>query len=421
MDHLALMRKRLQNLQRPAGAQRGYEILAAAEPDAPTRVLLYDEIGGWGVMAGEFVQALDAVKGDLDLRVNSPGGDVFDGIAIYEALAARPGMLRVTVDALAASVASVIAMAASPGELVMGKSARMMIHDGWGMCVGNAADMAETAKLLNEISGTLSEIYAERTGQSAEHWREAMLAETWYSAQAAVDAGLADRVADRKPRGADARMATTFDLSIFRRAPQAAVGKPYRPEPYKREEWETVACPSCGKYNDDDSAYCGQCGAKLAGREDVHEDDTPPDDGGGDAMRSASRTGVRAADVDHTDWDGDRAMANGAASDDPAAFYKGICAGRKAGDPAKQGSWALPYRYHPGDAPNADGVRNALARLPQTEDLTNRADAEELLNRLMKQINPDHDDSADRLLLPLWNATENQGDAFAEAMKGVLA
>jgi len=98
---------------------------------------------------------------------------------------------------------------------------------------------------------------------------------------------------------------------------------------------------------------------------------------------------LHAAAVDNSPWDGGKAMANGAASDDPAAFYKGICAGRKEGDPAEQDSWALPYRYHPGDPVNAAGVKNALSRLPQTEGLTNAADAKATLQAAMKKVSPD--------------------------------
>lgn len=90
--------------------------------------------------------------------------------------------------------------------------------------------------------------------------------------------------------------------------------------------------------------------------------------------------------IDWSAWDASKAWANGAKSDDPAAFYNAICAGKKAGDPATQDAHALPYKYTPSSAPNAAGVRNALARLPQTDGLTNKAEAQALLEKLMKQI-----------------------------------
>jgi hypothetical protein len=109
--------------------------------------------------------------------------------------------------------------------------------------------------------------------------------------------------------------------------------------------------------------------------------------------------GVFAASVDNSPWDASKAWANGAASDDPAAFYAGICAGKKAGDKATQDAWALPYRYSPSSAPNAAGVKNALSRLPQTQGLTNEAEAKSKLTGLMKQINPDYEPDD---LMPGW-------------------
>jgi HK97 family phage prohead protease len=94
------------------------------------------------------------------------------------------------------------------------------------------------------------------------------------------------------------------------------------------------------------------------------------------------------ADVDNSAWDGPAAMSGCAAMDDPAAGYKAICAGKKTGDPALQSSWALPHHKHPGDPPNAAGVRNSLSRLPQTDGLTNKAEAQAHLEAHMKVISP---------------------------------
>lgn len=251
-----------------------------AQADGPTSVMIYDEIGYWGVSAADFCQQLARVEGDLDVHLNSPGGEIFDGIAIYEALAGRDGTVSVTVDSLAASIASVIAMAASPGQLTMGRNATMMIHEGWGMCIGSASDMQESAAVLDKLSGTIAGIYADRTGKPADDWRAAMRTETWYDAEEAVAAGLADQIAAKKDRTA-AMPAATWDLSVFAHTPArllAAVGEPYRPAPYMRDDRENVQCPTCHKYGDEDASYCGQCGTKLAGREDVVEDEPPATD-----------------------------------------------------------------------------------------------------------------------------------------------
>lgn len=178
--------------------------------DGPTTVSIYDEIGYFGVTARDFLADLEDVKGDLDLHLNTPGGEVFDGLTIYNALSQRSGRVRVSIDGLAASIGSVIAMAASPGELSIAKRAQLMIHDGFTMAVGNAADMRKLADQLDEQSDNIAGIYSDRTGQPAEFWRNQMREETWYVGQKAVDAGLADRVVEREP------VANSWDLSFFR-------------------------------------------------------------------------------------------------------------------------------------------------------------------------------------------------------------
>lgn len=213
-----------------AGRNDWYRIKAQA--GAPTSVMVYDEIGWFGVTAQDFINDLKQISGPIDLHLNSPGGEIFDGIAIHAFLAARGGVTTY-VDSLAASIASVIAMAGD--EIIMGRNASMMIHDGWGLCIGNAADMREQAELLDRMSGNIASIYADRTGKPVDFWRTAMLAETWYIGQEAVDVGLADRLAAvtgpaagtttvvpgaAQPDAAmEPAMAATFDLSVFRHVP----------------------------------------------------------------------------------------------------------------------------------------------------------------------------------------------------------
>jgi ATP-dependent protease ClpP protease subunit len=160
-------------------------------------VFIYGYIGDdWheeDVTAASFTKTLRAITAPIiDLRVNSPGGAVFDGIAIYAALLEHPATVAVTVDGVAASAASFVSMAGD--TVAMQKPAKMMIHDASGIVLGNAADMQEMADLLNELSDTIAGIYADRAGGTVAKWRDAMKAETWYSAAAAVEAGLADQV-----------------------------------------------------------------------------------------------------------------------------------------------------------------------------------------------------------------------------------
>ncbi len=203
-----------------AGRNDWYRIKAQA--DGPAQLHIYDEIGFFGVTAGDMIADLAGIKGDLEVHLNTPGGEVFDGIAIYNALKQRTGVVRVVIDSLAASIGSVIAMAADPGNLIIAKNASMMIHDGFGMGIGNAGDLRELADLLDKTSDNIASIYADRTGQPASQWREAMLAETWYVGQEAIDAGLADFLQGAEPADPhpDAvRVAATWDLSIFGRRP----------------------------------------------------------------------------------------------------------------------------------------------------------------------------------------------------------
>jgi ATP-dependent protease ClpP protease subunit len=182
---------------------------------APTaEVYIYDEIGFWGTTAADFIAELRQVDArQIDLHLNSPGGEVFDGIAIYNALRTHPANITVYVDSLAASIASVIAMAGD--RIVMGRGSQMMIHEAAGLCLGNAADMRETADLLDRFSNNIAGFYAERAGGKVTAWRSAMTAETWYSADEAVTAGLANEIATFAPGDSQGAVANTWDLSIF--------------------------------------------------------------------------------------------------------------------------------------------------------------------------------------------------------------
>lgn len=166
--------------------------------DAATRaeVFIYGPIDDWdGVSASDFVRELRGITASgIDLHINSPGGLVFDAVAIYSALKNHSASVDVFVDGLAASAASFVAMAGD--TVTIEKPAKMMIHDAMGLTIGNAADMREMADLLDELSDTIAGIYADRAGGKVADWRAVMQSEKWYSAHEAVAAGLADRVAN---------------------------------------------------------------------------------------------------------------------------------------------------------------------------------------------------------------------------------
>jgi ATP-dependent Clp protease protease subunit len=173
----------------------------AATGDAPAEILLYDEIGYWGVTAKDFVNALAAAgDGPLTLRINSPGGDVFDGLAIYNALRARKAPVTVVVDGLAASAASFIAMAGT--TVSMAEQSMLMIHNAWGICMGDRNDMLDMAAVMEKIDGQLGDIYAKKSGKGSAVIRGMMDDETWFTSSEAKDAGLCDAIVE--PPQADA-------------------------------------------------------------------------------------------------------------------------------------------------------------------------------------------------------------------------
>lgn len=192
-NFLAKQREQADKLRAQHGieAQTWYRITNATAPDE-AELMLYDEIGGWyGATADQFIADLRGITApNLRVRINSPGGSVFEGIAIANALRSHPGTVVVQVDSVAASIASVIAMAGDRVE--MAPNAMLMIHEASGVCLGNASDMEEMARLLALISDNIADAYVAKAGGTREQWREAMRAETWYLPEDAVTAGLAD-------------------------------------------------------------------------------------------------------------------------------------------------------------------------------------------------------------------------------------
>lgn len=205
------------NIAAPEGERRdrffarsvgtSFDVRAAADA---MEIDLYDEVGFWGVNAKDFRSRLKDA-GDVVLRINSPGGDVFDGLAIFNDLVAHKGRVRVEITGLAASIASVIAMAGD--EIAIADNGFMMIHNAWTIGVGNRHDLAEVAGVLAKIDDALARTYASRTGAGIRSIKQMMDDETWLSAKEARDMGFA--TASLAPAQAKAR----FDLSVFSAVP----------------------------------------------------------------------------------------------------------------------------------------------------------------------------------------------------------
>lgn len=174
--------------------QSWYSIKALAKGRA--EILLYDEIGGWGISAQQFARDIKAL-GDLsqiDLRVHSPGGDVFEGMAIYNLLRSHPANVDGYVDGLAASMGSVVLMAAN--TIHMPANAMMMVHKPWGIQGGDADDMRRYAELLDKVESSLVMAYVAKTGKSEDDIKALLKGETWMTGREAVEAGFADKLTD---------------------------------------------------------------------------------------------------------------------------------------------------------------------------------------------------------------------------------
>lgn len=212
----------------PRGDWFRIENKKAAEAD----IYIYDEIGFWGTDAADFVKELQKLDAStFNVHINSPGGEIFDGLAIYNSLKQHKATINIFVDGLAASAASFIAQAGD--TVTVARNAQMMIHDGIAMAYGNEKDMRDTADLLATLSNNIADIYhqaAKRRGtldNSMEYFRGLMKAETWMNGGEAVDLGLADVVTDQDDEEAE-KASNKWDLSFYNFAGRDKAESPLR-------------------------------------------------------------------------------------------------------------------------------------------------------------------------------------------------
>jgi ATP-dependent protease ClpP protease subunit len=159
-------------------------------------IFLYDMIGGWGITAQQFgkdLRALGEVK-QIDLRINSDGGDVFDGRAIFTLLAQHPARVVTHIDGLAASIASLIAL--SGNEVRAADGSFFMIHNAWGVSIGDAEEMRKTADLLDSVNQSLIDTYQAKTRLDQKEIKQLMSEETWMTATEAKERGFVDVVSE---------------------------------------------------------------------------------------------------------------------------------------------------------------------------------------------------------------------------------
>ena len=214
--------------------KRDFRIENTAADEAT--VYIYDVIGGWfgGVDAKEFVQQIESIKANtIHVRINSPGGDVFDGRAIAAALQRNSAKIIAHVDGMAASSASWIALAADEVQIAPG--AFFMIHNSWTMSVGDKRDMADTAKLLDQIDASFVSDYVARTKNSEKQIREWMDSETWFEAADAVKNGFADKVEESAKKTGN-----SWNLSAYKNAPKALIENEQVDEPEMKVDRESL-------------------------------------------------------------------------------------------------------------------------------------------------------------------------------------
>jgi ATP-dependent Clp protease protease subunit len=215
--------RRLLNLF-SANAKRG-TFKAAANVIELYDVIVSSEIDAeWfgGVSLPAFAKALEGMTGDVHLRINSPGGDVFAGIAMAQLIREyKGGQVVAHVDGYAASAASLLPLACA--KTIMAPQSMLMIHSAWTIAMGNSEEFLDTAALLAKIDGQLAEGYAAKGSKTAAEFLALMADETWFTPQEAIDAGLCDEIASADKTEAQAKAtAPAWDLSAFAHAPKPA-------------------------------------------------------------------------------------------------------------------------------------------------------------------------------------------------------
>ena len=215
------------------GTSPGYQINKKKDEQ---EIYIYDEIGApggfWGVDPEQFAKDLNELTGPVKIRINSPGGSVFGGMSIYNAIQSYEGGTTTIIDGLAASAASYISMAGDTVKINQG--AFIMIHEAWSLAVGNASDFRKEADLLDKIDSQIAGFYARKTGKDLPEIQGIMTDETWFTADEALEFGLVDTVIEKSKPAEN-----LFDLSVFNNVPDA-LNQSEACETQKPKDFETA-------------------------------------------------------------------------------------------------------------------------------------------------------------------------------------
>ena len=204
---------------------RNWYALTPKPTVSETEISIFDEIGMYGVSAKQFITDLKSIPATdrIVLKIHSPGGEVFDGNAIFNALQRR-GNVEVQIEGLAASMATVISLAGMPVK--MAANGFYMIHNPWGVAMGDAAELRDQAQLLDKIRSNMVGAYAAKSGQSAEQIQAWMDSETWFTAEEALSAGFVDEITDTLSLAASSNKFAR--MAKFKNAPANLTAQPPR-------------------------------------------------------------------------------------------------------------------------------------------------------------------------------------------------
>lgn len=221
-------------------AERRHWYTANRSPSGSGNISIYSDIGDWGIGASDFQRSLNSlgpVK-RLTINISSNGGDVSAGFAIYNMLKRHAAYKTVVVDGLAASMASVIAMAGD--EVHMPSNSLLMIHDPWGAAVGGPEEISSFGEALGKMRDAIADAYAAKTGLPRAELLEMMAQETWLSASEAHEKGFADKVIDAH------QMAALIDCGKFKNTPLAIRAMTANRKP---QSWDELRIRAWQKYN----------------------------------------------------------------------------------------------------------------------------------------------------------------------------
>jgi len=207
--------------------------------EGQTEVLIYDVIGWPFIDANMFARDFNRIESkEITVGINSPGGDVFDGTAIFNTIESHPARIITRIDGVAASMASIVALAGD--EIQIAKNAYYMMHNPWSFAMGDYIEFQKEADLLKRIAGTLAQTYSDRTSIKIETVQAMMDDETWIIGEELVDQGFADKVVG------DKKASAVFDLGMYSNAPKDITGQSTKKPIETEREFEQLLTQDAG-------------------------------------------------------------------------------------------------------------------------------------------------------------------------------